>query len=195
MILQCITLICILSLLGCSQNQVVIESESLPRDSNVEIIDMNQKFSVSEPKSSTEHLDSPHLDWEIPPKWKPIDAGTFAKEKYVLQDNLQLSISAFPGSAGGLLSNVNRWRQQLNLQAIKITELASYCSTLQTPFKNLTIVTITDSNQANQGRILYVALFDYENEQWFIKVIGSRRSFNSEYPRIIKFLKSIKNHD
>lgn len=189
------TFIAVLFLIACNQENQVISPERLPKDSQTNIIDMNLTPSeIIADKKTTHHAETPHLDWDAPSNWKTIDPGTFAKVKYLISENLQLSISSFPGSAGGLLSNVNRWRQQLNLHPIKITELANFCSTLNTPFKPLTIVTLTDSNHANKGRILYVAIFDFNNEQWFIKVFGNRESFNYEYSKIVQFLKSIRSH-
>lgn len=62
------------------------------------------------------------LKWTVPEDWKeePGSEMRFATLRFQVQNTpLEVSITSFPGQAGSVLANVNRWRKQIGLEEIE----------------------------------------------------------------------------
>ena len=159
-----------------------------------------QKYQVSKGdygKEFDHHLSkqdqSYSLTWNAAQDWEKLANDSFSVEKYKLLDYSTLSITKFPGSAGGLLSNVNRWRNQVNLAPISVVELSKFCQSLNSNNLSFTLVQI-DGQSSFQGKInfMYIAIVFYEKSTWFFKFTGPK---NELFPQLIhceKFIKSIE---
>jgi hypothetical protein len=103
-----------------------------------------------------------------------------------------VSVTAFPGDAGGLAPNVNRWRGQLQLppmeedqlqQTIQRTEVEgvqTYLIDLQTP-----------ENAPKPSRILG-AVLETPDRTWFVKMTGSKELIESQHQKFLDFVKSFR---
>ena len=75
--------------------------------------------------------------WELPEGWKKaeITPGPFAPyDRFQISDTLQMSVSRLPPRFN-LLSNVNRWNEQLSLPSVRIVELPTISGDSQVPFQ------------------------------------------------------------
>ena len=58
------------------------------------------------------------VHWKAPPAWEEQPASGFRKGSFLVRgangETADVSVISFPATAGGLLANVNRWRDQLN---------------------------------------------------------------------------------
>ena len=63
----------------------------------------------------------PSLNWTPPKNWIKKAPTEFSLASYNVPTSngelIDLSITTFPGDAGGITQNVNRWRRQINLEA------------------------------------------------------------------------------
>eukprot|EP01047_Picozoa_sp_COSAG01_P014976 COSAG01_NODE_740_length_13891_cov_35.573013_13_plen_204_part_00 len=188
-------LICIFALLNTACQNSHYTKRNIPKE-NSKVLRINIKKAHLD--DNHQHKDCCNLKWHAAKTWKKLENSSFSKGKYLLSGGSQLSISSFPGSAGGLLANINRWRQQLSLAPIKITELANYCDTFTTSFTSFTTVTLDATRHKTaptNNNFLYAAIFNFNNETWFIKVTGSKKNIINHMSDIHNFLKSIKAHD
>jgi len=58
------------------------------------------------------------ISWDAPSSWEEIRGNDFSLAVYKinnLNEDVNVSITQFPGDAGGIENNVNRWRRQLEL--------------------------------------------------------------------------------
>ena len=68
------------------------------------------------------------IEWTLPENWKqvpgerPMRAATF--EVGQGEQRLEIVVSVFPGDAGGLAANINRWRNQVNLPPLSDADLS-----------------------------------------------------------------------
>ena len=66
------------------------------------------------------------VQWKAPSDWEELPVSGFRKGSYRVRGadgkTADISVISFPESAGGLLANVNRWRNQLN----RISQRSSY---------------------------------------------------------------------
>lgn len=102
-----------------------------------------------------------------------------------------LSIFVFPGAAGGLLDNINRWRGQVALQPIDARTLSKEQVEITTE-SGLKLV-LVDMIGASGDRILG-AVLEGPVESWFFKLKGPQPLLEKEKPAFVTFLKSIKRN-
>ena len=79
-------------------------------------------------KESPEPPSEPaQLTWKLPEGWKENPPSEFRVASFKVEDKADVSVVPLPGAAGGDLSNVNRWRGQVELPpytGIKLQEEA-----------------------------------------------------------------------
>tara|TARA_B100000131_G_C18097621_1_gene604660 strand:+ start:550 stop:1122 length:573 start_codon:yes stop_codon:yes gene_type:complete len=66
------------------------------------------------------------LQWDIPNGWNEIEGNDFSLAVYelkILDNSAKISITEFPGDAGGIENNVNRWRRQVGLPDQKLSTI------------------------------------------------------------------------
>ena len=153
MLKKVIFLICIFfSLISCTQDR--IKTYKTPK----EILPVIQ---LVKPNSQ--------LNWSIPSSWieKPLDS--FRKASYDVPllsgSSADFSIVSFPGDVGGLLSNVNRWNNQLGLPPISVTELDQIKTKITHNYLDIILFDLRSSNEA-----IVVATFPFNNEFYFFKL-------------------------
>ncbi len=84
------------------------------------------------------------LQWKLPEGWRqlpPANAMRYATLQIGAGPNpLEVSVFAFGGEAGGMLSNINRWRGQMQLPPIAEGDLAKETRTVDQGGHKITIV-------------------------------------------------------
>lgn len=131
-------------------------------------------------------------EWQVPAGWKaagqkPMRLASFdiAGDGGAVAD---LSISAFPAAAGGLLPNVNRWRGQIGLEAVDEAGLAKESKTVK--LAGGSAATVVDLG-GGQERILG-AIVPAGGRTWFFKLKGPDALVAKERGNFMKFLESVK---
>ena len=103
-----------------------------------------------------------------------------------------LSITAFPGSTGGLLANLNRWRGQLGLAPLAESELETSTVHLDVAELNLVMVDFAGTAAGKPTRILG-AVVPHGTDTWFFKLMGPDALVATEKPAFLEFLRTIKS--
>jgi hypothetical protein len=102
---------------------------------------------------------------------------------------MEVAISSFPGDAGGLFANVNRWRGQVGLPAVTKDDLMEGIATFENP--GMQIFTMRLKGAANQmlGGIVY----DEANDRtWFIKATAGAAAVEQHEKSFVAFAQSFK---
>jgi len=133
--------------------------------------------------------------WDVPADWKPAPVTQFVVAKFALTGQggaATVSVSSLGGDGGGLLSNVNRWRQQLGQDPVDESALAKL-DTLNTPAGNATVVDITGVNPSSgqPARMVGVVL-GLEGRTWFYKFTGDSNTVSDQKQTFLNFVKSAK---
>lgn len=134
------------------------------------------------------------LTYDLPGSWKEKDPGPVRIASFdVVQGDLSADVSIvnLAGDGGGLLSNTNRWRQQLEMAP---TDQAG----LKNSVKDITI----DGNKGYfmalytgmDGKGMLVALVEQGGQTWFIKMVGPSKLMQAQEQDFQSFAKSIKFH-
>ena len=138
------------------------------------------------------------LVWSVPEAWIEQDLTSFRLSSYQVSTQSNgigdFSVVKFPGDAGGILANVNRWRGQLGLSSISVDDLASLFVRVEHPFLSITFLELHRVNKmlsSDDIESMYVGFFMYDNESYFFKLTGSKTLLQLNRESFITILKSI----
>jgi hypothetical protein len=135
----------------------------------------------------------PQIKWEVPENWKKAapSAMRYASFAVAGQDgeSADISASVFGGDGGGDLENVNRWREQIGLEAVGADELKSLIVPVTCQDGQIFMVDMTGP----KARIL-AGWARVDGKSWFFKLIAPDRLAGSEKAAFAKFLQSVQFH-
>ncbi len=137
------------------------------------------------------------VTWTAPTSWTTKPLGQMRKGSYTVHGvdgaDADLSIISFPGEAGGLAQNLNRWRKQLQLPEQSPADLASAASTVANDGLRFTVVDYAGTAEHGPTRLLG-AILPLENETYFFKLIGPDAVVTQHKEAFLDFLKTVKVH-
>lgn len=139
---------------------------------------------------------APALTWTAPAEWTEQPAGGFRRGSFTLPGaegaDADFSIIAFPGDAGGLVENLNRWRGQIGLPAFTEEEAQAALEHVDgAAGLHFHVVDFTGTVSGAPVRILG-AVLPYGNESWFFKVMGPEPTVAAARPAFLQFLQTVK---
>jgi hypothetical protein len=153
-------------------------------------------------KSAPEKADVPAqgnpdlpFTYTLPKGWQPSKPPVFAVAGFTFKkDSQQIEVSASPlgGRAGGLLSNVNRWRMQLKLAPIEESELNSLIKETKIDGKPAKIVQLVGPESAQPRTAITAAVAERDDATWFFRMKGDADLAKDQQENFEKFIDSIK---
>ena len=133
--------------------------------------------------------------WQPPATWVPKALGTMRKGSFLIRSDdgseADVSIISFPGSAGGLVENLNRWRGQLKLPPLAAEQITSATTELSSRNLKFTVVDFLGEGPSGHTRILG-AVLPFGDETYFFKLIGPDAFAEKSRPAFLDFLKTVK---
>jgi hypothetical protein len=88
-------------------------------------------------------------------------------------ESADVSITAFPGDAGGLDSNINRWREQVHQTALESEQLAQTWQEETVGGVPTIIVDLQSPAGADKVSAILGAVLRTADRTWFVKMTGS----------------------
>lgn len=137
---------------------------------------------------------SAEVAWTKPAGWVELPAGGMRKATYRTLPGgagAEVSVIALAGDAGGPLSNVNRWRGQIGLDAIGEAELAASAERIKSPVGEALLVDFSAQGGAARNRVV-AALLTAGGETWFFKMTGVEAEVGRAKPEFVELLKGLK---
>jgi hypothetical protein len=143
------------------------------------------------------------LTWTAPADWQPKPLGAMRLGSFAVSSDTgdaDISIIAFPGEAGGLLANINRWRGQLGLAPLAEGDLGGAesgrvggATTALDGAGGLHFTVVDLSGQAGgtPARMLG-AILSFGGQTYFFKLTGPDALVAREKPAFLDFLKTVK---
>jgi len=135
------------------------------------------------------------LTWTAPTDWqaKPLGAmrlGSFSVSSDA--GNADISVIAFPGEAGGLLPNINRWRGQLGLAPVAEGDLPGATTALDgAGGLHFTVVDLSGQAAGAPARMLG-AILSFDGQTYFFKLTGPDALVAREKTAFLDFLKTVR---
>jgi hypothetical protein len=146
--------------------------------------------SVPPPPAASE---TGELSWKLPKGWTESRSGggmRYATIKPAAAGKVEVSVTVFPGPAGGELANVNRWRNQIGLPPIDDAELVKGRKALKSPAGELAMFDYT-SDGATKTRLVAAILFAGGNS-WFVKMVGDAGPVAASRADFVRLLESLR---
>ncbi len=135
------------------------------------------------------------LTWSAPAQWKPKQTSSMRRGSFDVGEGpgpfADLAITAFPGTVGGDLANVNRWRGQLDLPPITEAELPSALQALPANGLDIQLADLAGGPAENPQRMLG-AIVPHGGATWFFKLTGPAVVVSAEKARFIEFLGTVR---
>ena len=138
------------------------------------------------------------LSWSVPNNWSAKPPTDFRLASFDIQTEneqiVDLSITSFPGDAGGIEQNVNRWRRQINLEPQNINDIMNMAKIESSMLGEYYIF---DLENNNTNKSIIVALIPYlddkklVSETIFVKMNGTYETMQELKYEFELFCKSI----
>ncbi len=134
---------------------------------------------------------SPQLKWQTPAGWTEVAPSEMrvASFKVAGKDGQQADVSVIPltGTAGGELSNVNRWRNQVGQPPVSEDEMRKLAQPVEVAGQPATLY-----EQNNESTRILAVLQQRGDLAWFFKMTGDNQLVAQAKPAFVAFLKSVQ---
>jgi hypothetical protein len=142
------------------------------------------------PPMAPEPTTDEKLAYDTPPGWQNLPASGMRLAAFKATDgdkSAEVTIIPLAGAAGGLLANVNRWRDQIGLPATTDTALRKEATMLDSPAGSVVFVDL----DGPKGRTLGGTLL-HGGKSWFVKMTGPSDLVGKQKPAFETFVKSLR---
>jgi hypothetical protein len=103
-----------------------------------------------------------------------------------------VSVIAFPGEAGGLISNINRWRSQLQLAPLDEDQLRQMIQRTEVDSVPTYLVDFQSAENAPKPSRILGAVLQTADRTWFVKMTGPPELIQSQRQKFLDFVKSFR---
>jgi hypothetical protein len=135
--------------------------------------------------------------WVVPAGWQEAPAGQMLVAKFVVPGasgaRAELNVSQLGGLGGGVLPNVNRWRNQLGLPPLAESDLDTQLQSLDLGGSKAMLVDMsgTETKTGQKARLL-AAIVPQTGQTWFYRLMGNEQVIEHEKETFVKFVQTAK---
>ena len=106
------------------------------------------------------------VSWTVPAGWKAVESAQSMRLATFDANGAEVTVSAFPGAAGGNLANVNRWRGQIGLDPVDEAGLSQLLATSRSGATEVALL----SMEGKDGKVMLGAILSPgDGQTWFVK--------------------------
>ncbi len=137
------------------------------------------------------------IHWDVPAGWQEKNASGMRAGSFSASgangEEADISVIPLTGTAGGELSNVNRWRNQVNLPPITEAELAAHSTPVQIAGETCRIYDMVGTGGGGQAGAseITAAMVDKDGVTWFFKMTGPQAVVSAQKDAFKKLLESV----
>jgi hypothetical protein len=132
------------------------------------------------------------LVWETPKGWTALPADGLREATLKAPGgNAQVTVIALPGSVGGELANVNRWRGQLALKPIGEKDLPSERRLLRCRAGKIRLYDFTGGG--TPATRIVAGTIMRRGTTWFFKLMGDASAVAAARPAFVRMLQGLKS--
>ncbi len=129
---------------------------------------------------------------EIPDGWQAEPPTGVRKASFKIPvddgDRLDVSVISFPGTAGGLAPNVNRWRDELGLDLLSPANVAA-----DYPETEIGELTYYIADLKSEERATLGAMLPVDTETWFVKLSGAVAEVEAQRDAFFDYLSKFQS--
>ncbi len=132
------------------------------------------------------------LAWTVPAGWSEKPASGMRLATFEAGRGAEVSVVALPGTAGGNLANVNRWRGQIGLEPLDEAGLDAASKRVASPAGKVLVVDFKGAAPGGEASRVVGGMIAAGEKTWFFKLTGGDGSVGSAKPAFLRFLGSLK---
>jgi hypothetical protein len=139
--------------------------------------------------------ESTALRYDTPEGWGPGTVNQMRKAAFEVTDGAQhveITVIDLSEGAGTLLSNVNRWRKQVELDEITQEQLQQQKTVVQAGTLSGTYVTMDGPSTAERPESILGVVIVHAGRNWFFKLKGDSELAARERERFETFVRSVR---
>jgi hypothetical protein len=137
--------------------------------------------------------------WDLPAGWKQLPASQFRQGNFLVAGdrNVECYVSVLPGSAGGIMANLDRWRSQMGLGAFTQEELHGL-GTLEVLGRAAVRVELDGAytrrgeSRARDGYRLLGVILEHGGRTVTVKMVGPADVVDAERERFLALCRSLR---
>jgi hypothetical protein len=134
--------------------------------------------------------------WAVPADWKeqPLSEMRLAsfKAEGTSGESADISISSFPGDAGGLESNINRWRDQVHQAALDSSSLTKTLERTTVDGVPVVLVDLQTPEGSEKPDRIIGAVLRTTDRTWFVKMTGPPTILQGQADNFRRFINSFQ---
>lgn len=149
----------------------------------------------------------PALEWTAPAAWtaKPVSEMRLASYGFTSPDGAaaDISVFSFPDAAGGLVANINRWRNQVGLEPVAADAIESTATRTQIAGQDAWLVDFAGTPTASAPMMgatppptgltrITGAIIPLNGKSWFFKLMGPDAVIVSQKENFQQLVASIR---
>jgi hypothetical protein len=119
-----------------------------------------------------DHTASDSVTWRALPGWMAEEAGKFLTAAYAVPDLGRLTVSKLGGDGGGLAANVNRWRGQVNMQALPEDQVRGQPMPVEGSSREMLLFNLNPDDAPADAEGIFAAVLPLGSETWYFKLTG-----------------------
>lgn len=132
------------------------------------------------------------LVWSAPDSWVAQPADATRAAAFTIGHggtNAEVTVTRFPGDVGGLLANVNRWRNQVGLPPVATAgeQPGQPLQVAGHPAQRFDLV----ADKPHDPERIIVVMFEHGGMTWFVKMTGARAVLDHHASNFDMFVNSI----
>jgi hypothetical protein len=132
--------------------------------------------------------------WTVPADWRAVPPAQFLVVQYSVGNDdakAQVNVAELKGDGGGLLANVNRWRDQIGLPPLDENGLQPLVQSLDVPGGQASLVDFTGKDsQTGMATRLIAAMVEQNGQSWFYKLMGDPQVVAAQKNAFTQFIQS-----
>ena len=134
--------------------------------------------------------------WTVPSEWKeqPLSEMRLASFKAEGSggQSADISVSSFPGDAGGIESNINRWRGQVHQAVLDADSLAKTLERVTVDGVPVVLVDVQTPEGAEKPDRVIGAVLRTADRTWFVKMTGAPAILQAQAENFKQFVNSFR---
>ena len=137
------------------------------------------------------------VKWKAPATWETQPLSNLINKGYYRLPEIsgsqpELTISAYPGAAGGLTANVNRWRRQIGMPELEAAELEKEIGSIEVGGQTLRVCELVGNRPDGTATFVLGAVLSLPEETWFFKMTGQAPALEAARTIFRDFINSLE---
>lgn len=142
------------------------------------------------PTAMVEAAEEPTLQWTAPAGWKSVAGSSIAAVTFAVSEqtpDVKCTVTVLSAMENGLVSNINRWENQLGLPPTPASELPSKIQSINVSGEKVDLVDLRNDKSRMLGAIL-----EHGTQAWFVKLVGPLAVIDGQKANFDAFVQSLR---